>query len=254
MYTIFMLCSFLWRFYLFLIYFLDKLNWSVHCPWGRGTGGLWSSIGPPSGGLVQKMKNTEFRPTLINLRRNHIFFLTFKSHQRIVANIMKKSLCTDKGYYKDLTDKATKRAYANLAEGRLDKHAIAQLIVLGEHCNSLKDSIIYCFKVPFKTLTKKEKKAARFAYEIAQAAFFHTLTLNLTEDNKAHATLKTVAEVRGLIKPSKQLPPSDQKEAVAGLHIHVNEDESAKYESTCKPVLTEEEKSPRQPLRLVSNG
>jgi len=159
----------------------------------------------------------------------------------------RKTLCTDKGYWKDLPNKETKKVLSKLAAGRFTKHAVAQFVTLGEHCASLDDAIIFSFRINPKSLTKQEKKAVKFAFKVSQAAFMHSLHKMLLINEKAHATLKTVAEIRGLIK--QQTNDNDDKGFKPGLNVHVHNESKDNIEAPKieKPVK-------REPLRLVVNN
>ena len=160
------------------------------------------------------------------------------------------SLHLSKKTYKKLKGKKTRLAIRRLATQRLTKYAVAELLSCGRFATSLESAIAHTFKVPLSTLTKKERKRADVIYKIAQADFMSILHQLVLHNDRAHATLKIIAQIRGLIS-EEQVEPKTPR-----LNVYVNEHKS---KDTSKKVTTTTgkdvvKKPSRKPLMLVSNG
>lgn len=126
------------------------------------------------------------------------------------------SLCTDDGREFDrIRHTAIKRAFKSLAVGRFTKEAVAQFIADSEFTVDFKMAVLNTFYVEYKTLNKKEKKAIRTAFSIAESNYLSRLHKLVITDDKAHASLKVIAEIKGMIKKEAPVPVSPN----AGLKI-----------------------------------
>lgn len=152
------------------------------------------------------------------------------------------SLCTDDGKeFARIKSRAIKLAYKAQATGRFCKAAIAQFIADAEFTTDYRAAVLHTFHVPFKSLTKQERKIAKFAYSIAESNYLSRLHKMVITDDKAHAALKVVAEIKGMIRKEAPVIPVSPN---AGLKITVTDEAGneipAKYrDKTVKKVEPE---------------
>ncbi len=126
-----------------------------------------------------------------------------------------KTFCTDTSEaWFELDNKQIKQAYKDLSKqaqtknkppSRLTKQAIAQLIDQGRFATSYQHAIMASFRKDPSTLTKKEKKVAKLCYHISQSDFMEILNRMILVNDRAYATLKVIAEIRGLINTTHDL-------------------------------------------------
>ena len=143
-----------------------------------------------------------------------------------------KSFCSDPLFYTDY-NKVIQQQFKLIAHKRIDKKAIAELVSKGRYSPTLDDALLLCFAVSTKhkkhtkqkqkPITKKEIKAAQIAYDMGQAIYLAKIHRLVLQSDRAYATLKVIAEIKGLIaNKNKSTNQDNQKSHQTNLNISLD--------------------------------
>lgn len=118
------------------------------------------------------------------------------------------TFCTDETPYDLITSKVIRKQYRKIAQGRLCRKAVAQLIQVGMWATTLSDALLLAFRIDENSLTEEEKQAANLCFKIAQTEYLARLFRRAAVDEKFAANMKVLAEIKNLInaQPVAQLP------------------------------------------------
>jgi len=161
----------------------------------------------------------------------------------------------DSKILKDFSPEIQKQ-YHHLAHKRITPTAFAELVAKGQYAATFRQAVLVCFHTNPDYLTKKENKVARLAYDIGQALYMMKINQLVLTNDRAHQTLKVIAELKGLFKAQEKETKDIQTNLTISLDTNTQNQNQNPDNSDSNIVAEQKQKQKapkRQPLSSLDN-